>query len=111
MKRIILIAVVALSAAPFAATYAQASNDHDQDRAHPGTFVKDSAITTKIKTALAAQHISNLVHIRVDTDDHGVVWLSGKARSQEAIDAAISIARATEGVQDVHSSIRIRSDK
>jgi hyperosmotically inducible periplasmic protein len=109
MKRIILIAIVTLSAAPFAATYAQANND--QDRAHPGTFIKDSAITAKIKATLAAQHISNLVHIRVDTDDHGVVWLSGKAKTQDAVDAAISIARATDGVQDVHSSIRVRSDK
>jgi hyperosmotically inducible periplasmic protein len=109
MKRITLISLVAISAMPLAATYAETNND--QDRTHPGTFVKDSAITTKIKASLAAQHISNLVHIRVDTDDHGVVWLSGKAKTQDAIDAAIATARATEGVQDVHSSIRIRSDK
>jgi hyperosmotically inducible protein len=101
---------VALSAAPLAASLTMAA-DTDTDRAHPGTFVKDSVITTKIKTTLAAQHISNLVHVRVDTDDQGVVWLSGKAKSQDAIDAAISIARATEGVRDVHSSIRLTTDQ
>jgi hyperosmotically inducible periplasmic protein len=111
MKRITLIALVALSSVPFAATYAQTYNDRDQDRTHPKTFVKDSAITAKIKASLAAQHISNLVHIRVDTDEHGVVWLSGKAKTQDAIDAAVAVARATEGVQDVHSSIRITTDK
>jgi hyperosmotically inducible protein len=109
MKRIILIAVVALSAAPFAATFAQPNGD--QDRAHPGVFVKDSEITAKIKASLAAQHVGSLVHIRVDTDDHGIVWLSGKAKNQETIDAAISIARATEGVQDVRSSIRVKNDQ
>jgi hyperosmotically inducible protein len=110
MKRLTLIALVALSAAPFAASLTMAA-DTDTDRSHPGTFVKDSVITTKIKTTLAAQHISNLVHVRVDTDDQGVVWLSGKAKSQDAIDAAISVARATEGVKDVHSSIRLTTDQ
>jgi hyperosmotically inducible protein len=109
MKRFTLVAIVALSAAPFAATFVQANPD--SDRSHPGHFVKDSVITTKIKTTLAAQHITNLVHVKVDTDDQGVVWLSGKARSQDAIDSAISIARATEGVRDVHSSIRLTMDK
>ena len=110
MKRFTLIALVALSAAPFATNVALAA-DTDADRSHPGTFVKDSVITTKIKTTLAAQHISNLVHVRVDTDDKGVVWLSGKAKTQDAIDSAISIARATEGVRDVHSSIRLTTDR
>jgi hyperosmotically inducible protein len=109
MKRIILITLVALSAVPIAAMNAQANDD--QDRAHPGHFVKDSVITTKIKTTLTAQHISNIVHIKVDTDDQGVVWLSGKAKTQDAIDAAIAIARATEGVRDVHSSIRLTTDQ
>jgi hyperosmotically inducible protein len=109
MKRIILIAAVALSAAPFAATFAQPNDE--QDRAHPGVFVKDSEITAKIKASLAAQHVGSLMHIKVDTDNHGVVWLSGKAKNQDAIDAAISIARATEGVQDVHSSIRVSGDQ
>jgi osmotically-inducible protein OsmY len=110
MKRIILMAAVALGAACAAATYAQTADD-DQDRSHPGAMIEDATITTKIKTALAAQHIGNLVHIRVDTADHGVVWLSGKARSQDAIDAAVSIARATEGVREVHSDIHLAEDK
>jgi osmotically-inducible protein OsmY len=110
MKQFILIAAVAFGAAPFAATYAQTA-DNDQDRSHPGAMIEDATITTKIKTALAAQHIGNLVHIRVDTSDHGIVYLSGKAKSQDAIDAAVSIARATEGVREVHSDIRLSDDK
>jgi hyperosmotically inducible protein len=109
MKRLILIAAVALGAGQITASYAQTPDD-DADRSHPKTFVKDSVITTKIKTTLAAQHVGSLMHIKVDTDDQGVVWLSGKAKTQDDIDAAISIARATKGVRDVRSDIRLAGD-
>jgi hyperosmotically inducible protein len=39
-------------------------------------FVKDSAITTKIKTKLAADHPTSLALVHVDTDKDGVVWLT-----------------------------------
>jgi hyperosmotically inducible protein len=84
--------------------------DSDTDRSHPKAFVKDSAITTKIKTKLAAEHITSLGRIHVDTDKNGVVWLSGSARSQEAIDKAGSIARETEHVKSVHNDIKIKQD-
>jgi hyperosmotically inducible periplasmic protein len=89
---------------------ALAADDSDSDRSHPKAFVKDSAITAKIKTKLAAEHITSLGRIHVDTDANGVVWLSGHARSQEAIDKAVSIARDTDGVKSVHSSIKIKKD-
>lgn len=86
------------------------AQDADSDRAHPKAFVKDSAITTKIKSKLAAEHITSVGRIHVDTDANGVVWLSGSARSQEAIDRAVSMARETEGVKDVHSTLKVRHD-
>ena len=86
------------------------AEDSDADRSHPKAFVKDSAITTKVKTKLAAEHLTSLGRIHVDTDKDGVVWLSGHARSQEAIDKAVSIAGDTEGVKSVHNSIRIKKD-
>src|ERR1039457_2057876 len=89
---------------------ALAAEDSDADRSHPKAFVKDSAITMKIKANLAAEHITSLGRIHVDTDTDGVVWLSGSARTQEAIDKAVSIARETEGVKDVHSHIKIKKD-
>ena len=94
----------------FASTAVMADKDSDTDRSHPGNFVKDSAITTKIKSKLAAEHITSLGRIHVDTDKDGVVWLSGTARSQAAIDKAVSIARDTEHVVSVHSDIKIKSD-
>lgn len=84
--------------------------DGDNDRAHPMEFVTDSAITTKIKAKLATDHITSLGRIHVDTDKDGVVWLSGTARTQEAINDAVAIARATENVRAVQSDISIRAD-
>jgi len=87
------------------------AEDSDTDRSHAVAFVKDSAITTKIKTKLAAEHVTSLGRIHVDTDKNGVVWLSGSASTQEAADKAASIARETKGVKAVHSEITIRRDE
>ena len=73
-------------------------------------FVKDSAITTKVKTKLAADHLTSLGRIHVDTDQNGIVWLSGTARSQVAIDKAVSIASSTEHVRSVHNDLTVRLD-
>ena len=89
---------------------AWAGEDSDTDRSHAAAFVKDSAITTAIKAKLAAEHITSLGRIHVDTDKDGVVWLTGSARTQEAADKAASIARETEGVKAVHSKIKIKKD-
>jgi hyperosmotically inducible protein len=77
----------------------------------PRAFVKDSLITTKIKTKLAEEKLSSLVKVSVDTDDKGMVNLGGTAPSQAAADKAASIARAVEGVKAVESHIKIAADK
>jgi hyperosmotically inducible protein len=87
-----------------------AGEDSDADRAHPAVFVKDSAITTKIKTKLAVDHLTSLGRIHVDTDKDGIVWLGGSARTQEAADQAVAIARGTDGVKSVHSTITVKLD-
>ena len=86
------------------------AQDSDMDRSHPATFVKDSTITTKVKTELAADHLTSLGRIHVDTDMNGVVWLTGSARSQEAIDKAVSIAKGTEHVKSVHNGLVVKQD-
>lgn len=76
------------------------------DSSHPTQYVKDSAITTAVKTKLAAQdHMSSLTRLKVDTDQNGVVWLSGTTDTQEAADKAVDIARNTDGVVEVKSNI------
>lgn len=84
--------------------------DSDTDRSHSATYVKDSVITSKIKTKLAAEHPGSAKHIRVDTDKNGVVWMTGTANSQEEVDKAVAIARDTEGVKSVNSHIKVRKD-
>ena len=85
--------------------------DSDSDRANPANFVKDSVITTKIKTQLAAEHLGSAKHISVDTDKNGVVWLTGTANSQAEVDKAVTIARNTEGVKTVKSELKVQKDK
>jgi hyperosmotically inducible protein len=85
--------------------------DGDTDRMHPIAFVKDSVITTKIKAKLAEEKLSTLTHVKVDTDAKGAVVLGGNVTSQGEADKAVSIARATEGVTSVKSSIQIKKDK
>jgi hyperosmotically inducible protein len=80
------------------------------DREHPLTFIKDSAITTKVKAKLADEKMNTLMHISVDTDDHGIVVLGGSAKSREQAEKAVSIARNTEGVTSVRNHIQIRAE-
>jgi len=82
--------------------------DSDTDRNKPATFVKDSAITTKIKTKLAAEHLASLATIHVDTDKDGVVWMSGTAKTQQDVDKAASIAKSTEGVKSVKNEVKVQ---
>jgi len=84
------------------------ADDSVTDRTPPKTFVKDSAITIKVKTKLAEEKMSSLVHIAVDTDSKGVVILSGNVKSQKEADKAVSIARETEGVTSVESNLKIK---
>ena len=70
--------------------------------------VKNAMITTKVKSKLAAKHLTSLTNIKVDTDDNGVVWLSGKAPNQDAVDMATLIAKGTEGVTSVHNDVAVQ---
>jgi len=96
-KHVILCGMIALgvACAPMLMADEGATESHH--------FVKDSAITTKVKAKLAAKHLSTLTRIKVDTDADGVVWLSGRAPTQDASDLAAMIAKNTEGVNSVHN--------
>ena len=85
------------------------AEDKDADRANPEAFVKDSVITTKIKSKLAAENPKTLAKISVDTDNNGVVWMSGTVEKQVDADKAITLARNTDGVKSVKSNIRVEN--
>jgi hyperosmotically inducible protein len=98
MKKFVLIGLVA-GAACLPVAFADDMGDHH--------FVKDSVITTKVKTKLAAKHMGTLTHVKVDTDANGVVWLSGTAPTKDARDLAGMIAKDTDGVNSVNNEIEV----
>jgi hyperosmotically inducible protein len=102
MKTLILSACVALGTA---CAMSAVADTVSADASATGTYVKDSAITTKVKTKLAAKHLSTLTKISVDTDKNGVVWLSGTAPTKDAKDLAEMITKNTDGVAGVHNNI------
>ncbi len=103
MKHIIFSSMLALGVA--CGPIAMADQDTDTGASHH--FIKDSTITTKVKAKLAEKHLSTLTRIKVDTDENGVVWLSGRAPTQDASDLAAMIAKNTEGVNSVHNNIAV----
>jgi hyperosmotically inducible protein len=104
MKHFILAGMI--TASVICAPLALADDAMSGDTTHH--FVKDSVITTKVKSKLAAKHLTTLTKIKVDTDENGVVWLSGRAPTQDAVDMAGMIAKDTDGVKSVHNDIVIQ---
>lgn len=93
--------------APVAAYAADSESGHSS----AVVYVKDSAITTRIKAQLAADHLGSMKYITVDTGNDGGVWMTGTANSQEEVDRAVEIARNTEGVTSVHSDLKVQKDR
>ena len=98
--------ILAIALVPVTAAY---SADMNSTGKSASTYVKDSAITTKVKAKLAAEKISSLTKIKVETDGAGVVTLRGKVNTQGEADKAVSIAQGTEGVTSVSNNIQVVS--
>ncbi len=106
MKTLILSALIMIGAGGAAAVFAD--QPMDSETSHPGVYVKDSVITTKVKMKLAAKHMSTPTSIKVDTDKEGIVWLSGSAPARDASYLAEMIAKDTDGVTSVHNKIVVQ---
>ena len=105
MKRLILASMLAASIVSVPMVLADDESTPPDSSHH---FVKDSVITTKVKSKLAAKHLTTLTRIKVDTDENGVVWLSGRAPTQDAVDLAGMIAKSTDGVNSVHNDVVVQ---
>jgi hyperosmotically inducible protein len=105
MKHLILAGMLAASVVCVPMVLADDSGTPSDSSHH---FVKDSVITTKVKSKLAAKHLTTLTRIKVDTDENGMVWLSGRAPTQDAVDMAAMIAKDTDGVTSVHNGIAVQ---
>ena len=108
MKHILLASMLAASVVCLPLAMADEPGSAPESSHH---YVKDSVITTKVKAKLAEKHLDTLTQIKVDTDKDGVVWLSGDAPSQDMVDLAGMIAKATEGVRKVHNGIAVQPQR
>jgi len=79
------------------------AHHHGHERSG-GEVIDDSALTTKVKSALLAEKDVNSFDIKVKTFD-GTVQLSGFVDSQWQIDKAIEVASAVNGVQKVKNDL------
>jgi len=72
-----------------------------------GTTIDDSAITTKVKSALLADAEVKGLDIKVETNK-GEVQLSGFVDTQAQIDRAVSVAKGVEGVKNVDNKMSLK---
>jgi hyperosmotically inducible protein len=72
-----------------------------------GTEIDDTAITTKVKTALLADDYVKGLDIKVETRK-GEVQLSGYVDSQEQIDKAVAITKGINGVKNVDNKMMVK---
>jgi hyperosmotically inducible protein len=73
-----------------------------------GTDVDDSAITTKVKSALLADEDVKGLDIKVETRK-GEVQLSGFVDNQSQIDRAVTVTRGVEGVKNVDNKMSVKT--
>lgn len=109
-KTHLLVAAVACSFTAVAPLAALASSAPDSMNGQPPVVLTDSSIKSSIKAQFASDSYKGLSRIDVDVDHHGIVSLEGKVPSQDAADRAISIARATDGVREVKSELKVKVD-
>jgi hyperosmotically inducible protein len=73
-----------------------------------GRTIDDSAITASVKAKLAAEKISTVTRIDVDTNQ-GVVALNGTVQRAEMRARAEQLARDVKGVRDVINNLRVQA--
>jgi len=73
-----------------------------------GENIDDAGITTAVKAKLAAEKVSTLTRIDVDTNQ-GVVALNGTVKTVEDKVRPEQIARQVKGVRDVVNNLRIQA--
>ena len=72
-----------------------------------GQYVDDTAITTKVKTAIFNEPTLKSAEINVETFK-GRVQLSGFVSSRANIDRAVAIAQSVSGVSSVGNDMRLK---
>ena len=76
-------------------------------RESTGQYVDDTAITTKVKSAILNEPSLKVLKINVETYK-SVVQLSGFADTRADMDKATDVARAVPGVRSVKNDMRVK---
>jgi len=100
------IRIFALAAA-VAFTFAAAGCASTRTQESTGQYVDDTALTTKVKTAIFEEPTLKSSEINVETFK-GKVQLSGFVSSRDAADKAVLVAQNVKGVESVKNDMRIK---
>ena len=79
----------------------------DRTTRSTGQYIDDSAITTKVKSALIADPEVKGTQVQVEVHQ-GVVQLSGFVNRPADAQRAIAVARNVEGVKEVRNSLIVK---
>jgi osmotically-inducible protein OsmY len=72
-----------------------------------GTYLDDKTISTKVKSQLAADSLTQALQIEVETYN-GVVQLSGFVKNKKSKERAEEIAKSVTGVKEVKNNLLLR---
>ena len=78
-----------------------------EKRESTGQYMDDTAITTKVKSAILNEPSLKSTEINVETFK-GRVQLSGFVSSRASIDRAVEVAQAVSGVTSVANDMRVK---
>jgi osmotically-inducible protein OsmY len=78
-----------------------------QKQESTGQYMDDTAITTKVKSAILNEPTLKSAEINVETFK-GRVQLSGFVSSRANIDRAVQVAQAVSGVSSVSNDMRVK---
>ena len=105
-RNILSAALVAIAVATISGC---ASNTQPENRRTTGEFTSDSALTAKVKSAIATDvGARTAAAINIETY-RGVVQLTGFVDSREQAARAEESAKKVEGVRQVKNDVRIKS--
>lgn len=84
------------------------ASEREQNRDQAENFARASALTGKVKTALAREEgFKTLTRIDVDSSATGVVTLKGKVESAEAKKKAEEVVKQVDGVKSVKNQLTV----
>ena len=106
MKRIIAMGLLIAASPAFAQQTSEQATE--QGRQQNTQYAKDSALTTKVHTALANDvGMKTLTKVNVDSEK-GVVTLKGEVDSADTKRRAEEVAKRVSGVSSVKNELKVK---